>query len=372
MPPRRFHQKSHHGCSACKRRKIKCDEARPQCGPCLKKQLACSLLGGYNPVLPPPSAAPPPNFPQGQLATNNYTLPILELELLDQWHTVTAQELSESQEVQRVMREVIPKEGFTHTFLMHGLLAIAALHRVQLDGKKSAYGLQQAAVLHKQKALSMYTPLLSNITKANCNALFAFSCLLSILSFSSQISEITRTVKDIADIVDILQLVRGVALIVEESREWIEGSEMSILLRSGHFTNPDFTSTRFPSEAEIHLRDLLDECQERCEDCNLVTIYLSTIRLLISSYVAYSTTFDNTRIMSWPVEVDTRFFSLLLQNDQAALVIFAHYGAVVELLGDIWWLRGWGKLVIRLTSDMLAPAQLSAIAWPLQMIPSHS
>ncbi|KAH8652624.1 hypothetical protein BGZ60DRAFT_419937, partial [Tricladium varicosporioides] len=346
MPPRRFHQKSHHGCSACKHRKIKCDETRPHCGFCVKKKLTCSLLDSYNPILPPTNALSSPRFPRGQLATNDYALPVLELELLNLWHTFTALKLSESCEVRRVMREVVPREGFTHNFLMHGLLAIAALHRVQLDGNISDIILQEAAILHKQKALSMYTPLLSNITEENCNALFAFACLLSILSFASQISEFTRTVKDIADIVDILRLVRGVAVIVEQSRDWIERSEMSILLRSGRFTAFPITSSNLPSEAEVQLRHLLDECQEECKDSNLAAIYLSTIRLLIGSYLAYSTTFDNTRILSWPVEVDTRFFNLLLQSDQTALVIFAHYGAVIALLEGTWWLRGWGRLVI--------------------------
>jgi hypothetical protein len=288
-----------------------------------------------------------------QASSTDYPLPLLELQLLHQWHSSTAHELSNDAELRKVMLETIPREGFTHVFLMHGILAIAALHRVQLDGWESAPAIIEAAIQHKQKALSLYRPLLSHITKSNCNALFAFSCLLTILAFASQASEVTRTVKDIADIVDIFRLVRGVAVIVRQEREWIEDSEMSILLRRGHFASRSDCSANTQSnfsEAGVQLESVLKHCQETCRESNFMSVYRSSIEALISGYTAYTESSDNTLILAWPVLVDSQFFELLLRKDQLALVIFAQYGAVMTLLDDIWWLRGWGKLVVGFTS----------------------
>jgi hypothetical protein len=39
--PRKGHTKSRAGCSVCKGRKVKCDEAVPECGPCRRLGLAC-------------------------------------------------------------------------------------------------------------------------------------------------------------------------------------------------------------------------------------------------------------------------------------------------------------------------------------------
>lgn len=39
--PRKGHTKSRGGCSSCKRRKVKCDEVSPECGPCLRLGLEC-------------------------------------------------------------------------------------------------------------------------------------------------------------------------------------------------------------------------------------------------------------------------------------------------------------------------------------------
>ncbi|ODQ65177.1 hypothetical protein NADFUDRAFT_51772 [Nadsonia fulvescens var. elongata DSM 6958] len=39
---RRTHKKSHLGCQTCKKRRIKCDETLPKCGPCTRIKIACS------------------------------------------------------------------------------------------------------------------------------------------------------------------------------------------------------------------------------------------------------------------------------------------------------------------------------------------
>ncbi|KAI5950404.1 UPC2 [Candida margitis] len=41
---RKYHQKSRHGCSTCKRRRVKCDEQKPLCGNCVKLSLECGYL----------------------------------------------------------------------------------------------------------------------------------------------------------------------------------------------------------------------------------------------------------------------------------------------------------------------------------------
>jgi hypothetical protein len=371
MPVRRSHQKSHHGCSTCKRRKIKCDESRPECKACLKKQLICGFLedhaltGPYMHYL-----GDQPSSSNRQISVNSDPLPLLELELLHQWHTSTAPALSRDQEVSRVMKDIIPREGFAHPFLIYGLLSIAALHRIRLDGVKNALVFAEASIEYKQQALSLYTPLLNNITRSNCNALFAFSCLLSILCFASQTSDVTRTVKEVADVVEIFRLVRGVAVVVEKARQWIESSEVSVLLFSSHFDGHDLNSSRRQgsSDVEGQLRQLLSSCHETCKDSSSMLVYTSSIQYLIYSYSAYSTTSDNTVGLAWPVLVDPRFFDFLLEKEQLSLVILAHYGAIMALCNDTWWMDGWGQLVIRLTSDLLHPTWLCKIEWPLQVL----
>lgn len=57
--PRLYHKKSRMGCSRCKARRVKCDEARPACGGCSRHQVVCV----YPPV---PESARPQQGQQGQ------------------------------------------------------------------------------------------------------------------------------------------------------------------------------------------------------------------------------------------------------------------------------------------------------------------
>ena len=84
--------------------------------------------------------------------------------------------------------------------------------------------------------------------------------------------------------------------------------------------------------------------------------------------MAHSIAADNTIGLAWPVLVDSRYIDLLLPKDQLALVILAHYGAVMTLLDDTWWLDRWGRLLIKLASTALHPSWLCKIEWPLQII----
>lgn len=50
---RKYHLKSRKGCSTCKKRRVKCDEAKPQCGNCVRMKLVCGYIGD------PPEDEPP-------------------------------------------------------------------------------------------------------------------------------------------------------------------------------------------------------------------------------------------------------------------------------------------------------------------------
>ena len=371
MPFRRSHQKSHHGCSACKQRRIKCSEERPECSTCLKRKLRCSFLDDHVPTASHSYdlVHRPESYTQQSLV-NSDPLPLLELELLHHWHTSAAYAVSQDEQVNRVMRDVIPREGLSHPFLMHGLLAISALHLIQPGNDKDSLVYAKASIQYKQQALSLYAPHLNNITRSNCNALFAFSCLLSIICSASETLDITRTAKGIEDIVGIFRLTRGVAVIVAEARQWIESSEVAILMRPGHFERQRFNSHSNgpPSDVESHLRHLLDLCNDTCKGSISMDTYTSSIQYLIDSYMAHSIAADNTIGLAWPVLVDSRYIDLLLPKDQLSLVILAHYGAVMTLLDDTWWLDRWGRLLIKLASTALHPSWLCKIEWPLQII----
>ncbi|RPA81456.1 hypothetical protein BJ508DRAFT_306494 [Ascobolus immersus RN42] len=60
MVARRTHTKSRKGCQNCKRRRVKCDEQHPQCGPCRKHEIDCDYLLASTPSTPAPRSTGSP------------------------------------------------------------------------------------------------------------------------------------------------------------------------------------------------------------------------------------------------------------------------------------------------------------------------
>lgn len=79
---RKFHLKSRKGCSTCKKRRVKCDEAKPLCNNCLRMKLSCGYLDDGGEHEPPSKKLKPfiktedelvPSSPDAQQATPSKT-----------------------------------------------------------------------------------------------------------------------------------------------------------------------------------------------------------------------------------------------------------------------------------------------------------
>ncbi|KAL4900633.1 hypothetical protein BDW74DRAFT_182468 [Aspergillus multicolor] len=355
MPLRRPHSKSHHGCAQCKQRRIKCDEARPICSSCHKKQLPCT----YDSLAPTSSSiadAPPTE-------RYAYTLPLPELELLHDWHTTTAASLASVEPLQSILRTVIPEEGLSHPFLLHGILAISALHRAQTitasDGRRQKY--IETAMAHHRSSLVMCGQVLDNITRANCHALFGFSCLVPIFVVGAhRKTPSPNPVQDIADVVESFKLIRGSASIVDRARPWIEEGPLRPVLRVGHFYHPLALAEKQRGTA------LLMKIQSTLEvipEMHLESPVRSALQGLLHLLQIYLDTGDARAVMAWPVQTGPEYFDLLLRQDRAALITLGVFGKALGLMSPSWWLEGWATCLVTLSRECLPLEDREMIAF---------
>ncbi|PVH72303.1 hypothetical protein DL98DRAFT_74695 [Cadophora sp. DSE1049] len=116
---RRPHRKTKTGCLTCKKRKIKCDESRPECDNCIKHTLGCEYAPSNVPVL----AAGITLYSGGA-----HNLNLVDLEFLHNYCTSTALTLHRDPPTIRLWSITVPQFGFAHDYVMHGILALSALH----------------------------------------------------------------------------------------------------------------------------------------------------------------------------------------------------------------------------------------------------
>ncbi|RHZ58054.1 hypothetical protein CDV55_106028 [Aspergillus turcosus] len=351
MPSRRSHSKSHHGCTQCKQRQIKCDEARPICGSCSRKQLPCEFQS-FAPQTSPHQSIADINLER----PGSSVLPLLDLELLHHWHTATATSLADAKPLQEVIRTAMPQEGLANPFLMHSVLAVSALHRALSHGQMYA----EAAMTHHSRSLALCTPLLNNITRQNCHALFASSCLVPIFVFASRSPGKTPRVQSLIQVVEAFRLIRGAASVVNQARSWIEEGPLHPLLRVGQFQRPiEPAAQRYALALYTRLQSLDLNLPQAGPDTNSVPFTPTqngSIKNLLDLLHLYLRSGDSRAIMAWPVVVDPSYFDCLLRKERIALLALAFYGSSLKILSGHWWLEGWGEFLLKLAGDYLSGA----------------
>ncbi|KAH8802610.1 hypothetical protein F5884DRAFT_802432 [Xylogone sp. PMI_703] len=170
---RRPHMKSRHGCAACKKRKVKCDEGRPSCQNCVKRRETCSLAKETHRepkeltqrAITPSIPSPLPLSPD---------VNVLHMKLMHHFSEVTASTLIFTEDIWR--KKVAPL-SFEHDFLMQAILLTAATHLAHLQPSCEIY--HRASMLHLHQTLRLFRYALTQpTTTANADALMATSSLL--------------------------------------------------------------------------------------------------------------------------------------------------------------------------------------------------
>ncbi|CAG8136927.1 unnamed protein product [Penicillium nalgiovense] len=260
MVLRRAHRKSRHGCAECKRRR--CDENRPteqrasrhvtRASRSNRDQRTETILGvgantqGIVRQILSESSAPTSSAP---------TLNLQHIELMIQWCNSTYQTLSRNERTDTVWRHAVPEEALSNPFLMHGILALSALHLARTSPEKTrrAAYLKQA-MAHQNQALELFRDLLCDLNKANSKPMVAFAGIVVFLC-------------------QVLVLSRGVLQLIRYPADTISGSAFAPILQL------DESYTPLQGEAKTIIDDLY-EANNLCglQDANHETeVYASTI-----------------------------------------------------------------------------------------------
>ncbi|KAG9250447.1 uncharacterized protein F5Z01DRAFT_629404 [Emericellopsis atlantica] len=147
--PRKGHRKSRAGCFTCKRRKVKCNEAIPECGQCRRLELDCQYESTPRSqpreadwTLGRPLSATPSTFQMQDLRFFQHFL-------LTAYPTLPPQGDETWQGVGQMSHQ--------YDFLVHAMLGLGASHLGMLDEQ----GYRESALMHRIKAIKLMNKFLS-------------------------------------------------------------------------------------------------------------------------------------------------------------------------------------------------------------------
>ncbi|KAH6880461.1 hypothetical protein B0T10DRAFT_412199 [Thelonectria olida] len=394
MTPRRAHKKSRTGCANCKRRKVKVYTA-------LSAGTASAAVADASPGS---SAAPTPMqpnlFPPTPSSNDGTTAPsptdfamvtgleeiapfpphemvIKDFELMHHYCTVTADSISLRKEMSHVWRVCIPRAGYQHAFVMHGILAIAAAHKAYLMPNNKKMYLTLSAY-HQTVGSEGFRSALQNVCPEMGTPLFSFASVIVLLMYTLPSRSVDGKLDDpIHNMLELMGLLRGIKTTLSPFIQSILRSEFAPLIYTvwplDHIAEmpntPSLEATVLPldtwdamsnlrafQEAEVpassleHYTDTIDHLERATRLVALAGVYVESGAVLVWMYGIHDS-----------ILVD------IGSHRPHALVILAYYCVLLATLEmSSWCGRGWARqllddIEVKLTGH---PKFLAMLQWP--------
>lgn len=289
-----------------------------------------------------------------------------------------------------VWRDIIFREGLKHDFLLHALMATAALHKAtnHAEDTETHAAYIKVAFSYQNAALAGYIPALNRPNEDNAIALFILSALLSIWLFGSKkLPEALNGVKftttpsffphmvkpasdnEPTDFLEILTLLQGIGAVVKQTNQWLHDSNVDPLLKpplDGELppNPPDIEASfqmmqnRIESTKNLQV-DVAGHINKSKAETNLE-------RLNALRYIARARTVleHDQQVFAWPVMSELPYIELIRQRDSMAIAIFVHWAACFRCLDHLWWAKGWSYRLVKDASALLDDSWNEILAWP--------
>ncbi|KUJ17296.1 uncharacterized protein LY89DRAFT_684377 [Mollisia scopiformis] len=369
---RKLHTKSRNGCGQCKKRRVRCDCIGPRCSNCRRRGETCE----FNSVSHSQhhrATSPASDQQHGEQAVGFYlgphpaALDLEALELLHHYLTTTSLTslLLQDAAMLRVWQLELPLAAQSHDFLMHALLALAALHKAHLcPATQSKYYLQ--ALQHQTKGSEKFRSVVEYVSKSNSTAVFGFSVIVAMSQFKYCAGMLYSTPAQGMDtIIDVITTLRRTFQLAIQHDALFQESSFGILparMKRLHMSSLD-VNTELALEALEALEQMnltSDTLQEEKE------VSSSTIGQLRRWYRIVSA-FPRTwgLVIRWPMVVSSEYLALLQARRPMALVILTYWCVPVHRVKPRWFIDGWAESVVRIIASILPEAWKQAISWPI-------
>ncbi|KAG8628822.1 hypothetical protein KVT40_002687 [Elsinoe batatas] len=371
---RKAHKKSHLGCVECKRRRIKCDETHPTCVACTARGATCSYdtfsivpvskfvnktsdqkqpksagspttaVSGRSPARAPTSSQTR-NAPDPDVGDTTFRPESLDdLRLLHHWSQYAAHTVTALPDLEDVFRRRVVEEGLKQPFLLHGVLALSALHAEYERVPPGPSPWRALAASHYATALRHYRIALADISDDKCSALFMFAIFAAVTALAMADKSSQNAITDL----------------LESCRMWIGIVSVShhviAVVRDGPFApmtgrNKDQTTEEPADYAVRVIQSLYNRvAYEPLEDR---TAYFKLIEALDRLF--HFKFVGPLEVARWLCQFEGSSIDLLQRRTNLGDAILAIMGAIIHDLDGFWWARGLGKALAGAVIPTLGP-----------------
>ncbi|KAF2114334.1 hypothetical protein BDV96DRAFT_94922 [Lophiotrema nucula] len=417
---RRSHKKSKGGCTQCKRRHVKCDEARPICRLCANSDRDCSFANESNasqystiqkasgehsgssrlhtypetassasttPLTVTSVTSSPDHTSPGRPATTCHDDPSVE-EAVNLNHmeliihaTLHKEELFNLGDPIDDYHAFLELSLGLHTslkypYLLHQLLAFSARHLAYLHPERSNHYIHQAMSL-QTRAISLFKAEWTDVNHSNCVAILLFSTVIGHHLLAETLSKRDPGGLDafLTHFIQCIETQRGMYIIAKEAWPLLMESELKPVLSSSlNFTSREPIGTHCFDIKQL-LRSANGLSEEERQACDLAINYLQIgldAVLAEPSGLSPKQAYRYQMIFNWTMLAAPEFTVLLATKRPEALVVLAYYAVLLHHGRSMWQVGDAGPYILGLVSESLGSEWQSWLEYPRSMIVGSS
>jgi hypothetical protein len=277
--------------------------------------------------------------------------------------------------------EELPQLALNCDYLLHAILAVAALHIAYLhpDGQDKY---SQLANHHQDLAFPAMNRVMANVTPENANQLFAASTLVLVFSFASfkspeHLFPFTES-PNIEGVSNWMLCLRGCSKVVQAAQAHIEEGPLGFLLPQDRVLEHSMSLGAVPNtEDEESLKQISEivlnlpsiKSSTMVEEMDAYHDAIQKLRILLVGVAqGLETTMRRTVTSMWPAVVTDIYIRLLAEKRPPALIIMAHYCSLLTNMNDCWYFEHRGRHLFQSIQEELDEEWASYIKHPYRII----
>ncbi|KAF2633285.1 hypothetical protein BU25DRAFT_464243 [Macroventuria anomochaeta] len=390
---RKSHRKSRNGCARCKRRRIKCDETKPDCSKCVEFGIVCdyntaALLPGSQPLErskflntqgpPAPKQRGRPRTIWGDEVPNTTPpetqyLSLQDFKLLN--HFITRANDSPDPTAPKNARDPLHDQAlllsFAYPCILHLIQEFSALELANQQPSRGGY-YRALAERHSTQGLQGATALLRQFNESDYQAAYiaaTFACinyfargpqpgeyLLFSLSGSSQWLPLLHGIRTIIDLVGIEKITAGLS---ERAPQKIAPAEKpaKVMLNCpeldwiGHFERLHTFVAFYPDSAvDVDALNKLQWCYEATYGREGV----------------FKGDVNHQNAFVWPYQLGEDFSARMQIRQPLSLIVVAHFALLLQNYEFTWYMIGWSDHIIAGIAQVIDEDYRGWLEWPIE------
>jgi hypothetical protein len=317
------------------------------CGRCVRTRSKCS----YPWAAEPDSSGTPPSVLVQDSSAPLPSFDLLDMTLMHQYVTDTCEHLFVGARQKQLWQLEIPVLAASHVVLVHGFLAVTAIHCAWKEtAKRDLY--RSRALHHHNLSLPIFQKMVASASSETAVVIVAYSVLLSIWVYA--FPELAAEQHSLDDILRTIEVIRGSRRVARLYREVIKDSPMSVFNKSP-LQDPMLEDQ--DSSARQILQPLLDQIDHQSDESAV-----QQLRIFLDHYMRG---FDYSRLAAiWMASVDDDYWARLCDHQADAILVFAYSTLLIRASEhECWWVSGWSERILQACTDMMSIETQTAINW---------